>query len=339
MAVSVTVATRPDFFAPVKTELWYKLTSASYTLPNWRYYIDLYICPVTNAGSFIDPPVGRYKIPARPVTGEGIFSPHKILSSYVNYHIDPIVNKLGRDVDMMIMYNIRAGWGYNPVLTYGSSAGSPSLTGAIIGSTIASIDYPDVKIPPGFTFGGSTYSYLKILINSTTDIAVGDKITISKALKGINSHYDGVNEVIGVSTSTYVNDTIELKTLYFADTLSSDLTSGIATYDEYGDVVDLIHIVDGAGDDPKIGWNASRQYEQKGLNFYTDYQVRPLGVGITPSYSQQHFLSNWDFENHWKKTYLVNDETINMFTYAGYVTDSIRLQTYDTTGSFYPIRY
>lgn len=319
---SITVSNQPNTVSPCHGELWYRLTSTDTSLPNWRYYAKLYVGSATS-GSTLSL-AGTYEFAARPGNGDGIFSPANVVKQYMSYSILPSNPSVRPDGNMCKAYYIEPGFGYDPRLSYGTS----STTGARRGSVISSADYGDVIKPSSFTFGSGTYYYLKLITNNTAGghgIQVGDKITISKNLKGYNGYYDGQATVraIGYTTSPTNYNTIELNILYSGDYTVTGSSTDPSSYVEQGIINDVIRFNSATA--RRWCYNGCRQYDQNGWDFYTYYKVDTFQIG------RSNYLSPFYQKTNWKKIYRDNSETISLLNQAnGTVTDKVRIRQYDS---------
>jgi hypothetical protein len=312
--------------SPINNEMWYRLTSSGSGFSNFRYYAEIYYSPLP---TIVLQNIGRYKIPVRP-TGDGLFTPHTQLKPYLEWSFNPLTTAVQGNGDMALLYTIAPGIGYNPNWRYTSS---------FRGAVISPADYPNVKTPPGWVWGPGTYYYLGLTGPAVHNMTVGDEITISKDRKNINFFYDGETEIVQINSIT----SLTVKTLYFADTFTTDTSTDPPDYTEQGYFTDLIRIQtqDTLG---RYAYHGSRQWDQKGLDF-SSFTIRsvpgggfpmaellplPLRGGITPVYYKQSYLSQFDFTKGWKKIYSNQPETINfLYNFAGGTTDRIVIKYYD----------
>lgn len=334
--LTATIATRPAQISPVNNEMWYRLTSTGSGFENFRYYAELY---QTALNTISPTKIGRYKIAARPGSGDGLFSPHTILKTYTDWTFDPTLSRVVGSTTMSRGYVIAPGVGYNPNLSYVAS-----YRGAVIPPS----DYANVKTPAGWTWGSGTYYYLGLSTGVAHNLTTGDEIIISKTRKSINSYFDGECKVVSTpSTSQF-----QVKVLYCANELGSDFSTSPPSYTEAGKITDVIRI---QPLDTQLRWcyEASRQWDQQGLD-YSLFQVKPVSGGTLPGtwpkaqnhplplkgdtpmvYYKQSYLSQFDFTKGWKKIYSDQPETINFLALpGGYLIDQLQVKFYDSSFTF-----
>jgi len=326
--ITTTISTRPDLMSPINNEMWYRLTSSGSGFSNFRYYAEIYYSPLP---TIVLQNIGRYKIPVRP-TGDGLFTPHTQLKPYLEWSFNPTLTGIQGNGDMALLYTIAPGIGYNPDWSY---------TSAFRGAVISPADYPNVKTPPGWVWGPGTYYYLGLTGPAVHNMTVGDEVTISKTRKNINFFFDGETEIVQINSVT----SLTVKTLWVADIFGTNTSSETSIgYVEQGYITDLIRIqtIDGLS---RYAYHASRQWDQKGLDFsaftvrsvpgggfpVTELWPLPLKGGITTVYYKQSYLSQFDFTKGWKKIYADQPETINfLYNFTGGTTDRIVIKYYNS---------
>jgi hypothetical protein len=170
MPITVSATTTPTEFEPVNAPMWFIFTGFTSGLDNFNYVININrkIEPfsITSEETF-----GPYKIPPRPNTGEGWFTPNKILKGAFENSINPFAQGFSSPNAQYIQYDLDYGWEYNP---------NTGFTGTFSGS------------------GGN----LGLIVVDNTNFQVGDIIKLSKDNKAINSSYDGIQEILTLSGST-----------------------------------------------------------------------------------------------------------------------------------------
>lgn len=171
MAISISVLTTPTAFEPINAPLWFRINSASSGLTDFKYIFkpdwrtEPYSSTTYNT-------LGTYRIPPKPGTGDGLFSPHRPLKSFLNGNNSVIVNPF-------------------------------ATTGFIITSATALIDY---RMAYGFEYNPNKYftdtisvsGYMGLTFSTTHDFVAGDLITIDKSNKNYNPQYDGTCSVVSV---------------------------------------------------------------------------------------------------------------------------------------------
>lgn len=169
MPISVSVLNTPISLEPINTPLWFRVNSASSALTDFKYiFVPKYrLEPLT--GLFTT--IGTYKVPARPINGDGLFSPHRALKSFLINSINPYLSStvLSPETAALIGYRLDYGYEYNPNKVF--------------------TDTINVSGNMGLTF------------STIHDFTVGDIITVNKDNKSFNPQYDGTCSVASVPNS------------------------------------------------------------------------------------------------------------------------------------------
>jgi len=179
--MTVSLTTTPGTYSAVNAPLWFQLSSASFSLTEFNYVVDL--------EALSEPLEGRpyeveqeYILPARPDNGRALFSPHSILKARIGFANNPYQDGLdsvlitGATVgvpDQLVSYRIGYGLRYNPNL-------------------------PFVRTFQSGTALGLSFSVPHNLI-------VNDEIIVSKNNLAQNPQYNGpatVNGLVGTSSVT-----------------------------------------------------------------------------------------------------------------------------------------
>jgi len=232
--------TIPDQFAPVNTDgLWFQMNSASYSQSDFKYVVDVYSTKdFTTTYTVGTVSLGRFKIPPRPVTGDGIFTPHQILKTQIsNAPLLPIsATGINQTIGSMVKYWIDYGFELDPEMPYYD-----------------------------FVFHGGTFS---IQFLTPHDLNVGDVILVDKTNQKVNTSYNGYQTVLQVLDPYYVaTDAVYTGVNtppggdggYITNILRLNGTTNANGYSSTGG---------------NYTWNAIRQYDEKGVNFGTRYVVR-----------------------------------------------------------------
>ena len=167
MALNIIV--QPTEYSPVNAEIWYSVNSTNSALTDFKYiYTVEKINPITGASTSI---LGTFKVPPRPVTFDGLFTPHKLLRSELSYYINPFISEPVIASQSAIKFRFVNSYEYNPNQAF--------------------IDVTNV----------AGYAALKVSGNVTANYAVGDSVQVSMSNTSVNPQYNGV---IGVLAVTYV---------------------------------------------------------------------------------------------------------------------------------------
>ena len=164
MATSITaLSLTPGTYSPVYGDLWFQLTSASYTNTNFKYVFDLQKVSITGVASSL----GRFKVPPS-VSGWGLYNASRVLQTQLTYDMNPDIVGAYQAANSITGYRVKWGFEYNPNRSFLTTY---NLSG---------------KLTLGFT--------------ASTPFLVGDLIQISKDDKTVNYEYDGTASVTGVAT-------------------------------------------------------------------------------------------------------------------------------------------
>lgn len=170
MPITVTATTTPFEFEPVNAPMWFIFTGFTSGLDNFNYVINVNK-RIEPFGLTSDDTFGPYKIPPRPNTAEGWFTPYKILKGSFENNISPTIQGFSSPNASYVQYDLDYGWEYNP---------NTGFTGTFSGT------------------GGN----LGLVLVDNSNFQVGDIIKISKDNKAVNSSYDGIQEILTLSGST-----------------------------------------------------------------------------------------------------------------------------------------
>src|ERR1035437_518268 len=105
------VINTPYLYSPVNEVMWINNLSGSYSVSDFKY---IYNINKVDQISLSKTPVGEFKIPPRPVSGYGLFSPNKLLRSSLSYDFQPFITNVTTASHSLMMYNYNYGCSYNP---------------------------------------------------------------------------------------------------------------------------------------------------------------------------------------------------------------------------------
>jgi len=165
MPITISLLTTPTALEPINAPLWFRTNSTSSGLTDFKYVFrpEYKIEPFAST-SFTT--LGTYRIPPRPGGGDGLFSPHRTLKSFLTPKIDPYISTFGAETGSLIDYRIKYGFEYNPDQIF--------------------TDTINVSGNMGVTF------------STIHDYIAGDIITLNKNNKNFNPQYDGTCSVVSV---------------------------------------------------------------------------------------------------------------------------------------------
>jgi hypothetical protein len=249
MAATVSLVTQPDLLAPVNKELWYQVNSGSSSVTNFKYIFRVQekLEPFAST-SFTA--LNIYKIPPRPTTGDGLFSPHRLLKSFILNKVNPyqtdwksgFVSSTAPGIPgALVQYNVKYGYEYNP-----------------------SQNWADTYFQSG---------NLGLTFSTPHGLELGDIITLDKDNKTVNPSYDGTCSVIQVV------DTRLIKT---------DKAWGVSSINESGTITSLLRLT--ATSSNRTTYNGTRQYMERTKDFSTTNILNGSTSSFLSTYNRIIFI-------------------------------------------------
>lgn len=224
---TVSLILEPYTLEPINTDLWYRVNSASSSISNFKYVFrpQYRLEPFTGAYTQLS----IYRVPPRPTTGDGLFSPHRVLKSFIQNKVNP----------------------YQTAFVSGFNSSLPGIPASYIDyNTRYGFEYSP-NIPWYNT--GSASGLLTLTFSSPHGLQVGDVLILDKDNKNINPQYDGT-----CSVSQVIN-TVQIRT---------DITYGIAqTSGNETGVITTLQRLTATSSTGKYTWNGTRQYLQGDTDF------------------------------------------------------------------------
>ena len=224
---TISLLQEPLTLEPINADLWFKVNSASSSTTNFKYIFRPQYRLEPFSGAYTQ--LSIYKVPPRPITGDGLFSPHRVLKSFIQNKVNPYTTAFVSGFNSAlpgvpysyIDYNVRYGFEFSPNLLWYNTSNSSG--------------------------------FVALTFSSVHDFAVGDILILDKDNKTINQSYDGT-----CSVSQVINS-YQIKT---------DITYGTAptTGTEPG-VVTTQQRLTATSSTGKYTWNGTRQYLQGDTNF------------------------------------------------------------------------
>lgn len=253
MPATVSLISEPDYLSPVNAEMFYQTNSDdAQVYPDYKYIFDVYKL-YTSTGT-IESLLARYKVPARPVSFDGILSVNRILKNQISNDGPNIIyfdaTSPTTVTRLYTRYQTYYGFEYNPNLSY-----------------------YDIGNVPGFGIY-STYSL---------GLEVGDTVTISKTNTISNPQYNGEHIVGSMSSGPITISGLSFSVYWYG----IDGTFGSSTPNGYdgGLITNILRIQDSGS--KRLGYNGTRQYLERYKDFTSDYLM-----GLTMSASGK-FLTNY----------------------------------------------
>lgn len=276
---TVSIISTPQQFEPVNTDgLWFRMNSGSYSTSNFKYIVDVHSWNLNPSSATVS--LGRFKLPPRPVTGDGIFTPHPILKTQItNSLITPITaTGVNLTYGAMVQYYIDYGFEMNPQLPYAD------FKFAAVGGTY------------GTVFG--------ISFSQAHNLQKNDVIYVDKTNQKVNLSYNGYQVVTGVPTSTFITTDVP----YSGVTVSAGTDVGIIT--SLSRIQGTTYESFTQSDLGNYTWNSIRQYMQKGYDFSAQYVATG---GLTQSFLTNYYEGSiLEFQKNMKPTRLDTYETLGV---------------------------
>jgi hypothetical protein len=158
----------PLNYSPVSAEIWFGLNSASSGTQDFKYIFTINKVDVVSGSSST---LGTYKVPPRPITGDGLFTPHKILRSSMSYNINPFIATQSNATQSISRFNITRGFSFDPNIRF-------------------------IDIVPYI----GTNAWLAISTFSAFDLVAGDRIYLELDNPNVNAQYNGWSTIVSVTT-------------------------------------------------------------------------------------------------------------------------------------------
>lgn len=169
--MAITILSTPQTVQPVYNPIYIRTSSDETSQEAFSFIYDLYV-----NGSFVN----RDRLLSRPGTSEAIYSPARILESYVSFDKYHNISGVHPSQEAIDKYEIVVGeewvnyWEY-----YDNSSVGGSLSG---------------------------YTQLYTITGATNDFAVGDKVYVQQTSGYTSSSYNGVFTVLSASSTSIVID-------------------------------------------------------------------------------------------------------------------------------------
>lgn len=234
---SISLIRTPSYIEPFNKEMWFETTSTASNSTDFKY---IYQLDIKNEPFDTNPfrtLSTIYKVPPRPSVNSGFFTPHKMISSFLEYYPVPFQKGWNTGVvgsppgqnpgvlDNYFEYRIKYGFEYNPNLTFSST----------------------------FNYLGN----LGLSFSTNSGLTGGDLIIIEKNNPFINPQYDGTASVLGVAPGLGFNAIL-------------DIPYGVSASNEGGKIVNLQRLTATSGS--HYAFNGTRQYWELDKD-YTKYII------------------------------------------------------------------
>ncbi len=306
MSATVSIIKDNPTYSMVSAPMWMQVNSASSSAIDFNYIFDVTTFSPTNSNA-TQSYLGRFKAPPRPLTGDGLFTPNKILKSEISYDFNPFLSYQAYATNSIVEYAVAYGSQYNPEYQ-------------LIGSTF--------RISPPFVGKVVIFASTNSSPSLSSLLQVNDIIQINVDNIQQFGYLNGTTSVVG--TSSVFGFPVFI--------IDKDVQSG--TFSATGDINNLLRI-DGTTT-KKYGLNGTRQYKQVDTNFGNQYIQRQNSMAsandLIPYLSNYRADGNLGLPNSngiFKPVYLTNYETTSYLVdkTMGITYTSFIIQTQDSAGN------
>lgn len=230
---TVSISTYPNKFEPVNTDgVWFEFNSASSSVSNYQYLVDVSSWNLNSSSATVS--LGRFKLPPRPTSGSGIFTPHKILRTQIDNSPQVPISATGINqiYDQLLEYYFEYG--------FQADVNFPISNTDSIGLLLA--------------FSAS---------NANLTFETGDILTVRMTNTKVNTGYNGTCSVGGIIGTDYIVTDL----LY--GTPQTNETGTILNLTRFYGSLTQSEILD-----PSLYvYNGQRQYDEKGLDIGGGYII------------------------------------------------------------------
>lgn len=332
--VNASFTNTPAFFEPVKSATYFRaisIPSTAVDLPGFRYVMDVSVWGTSSTGWSATPSrVARINVPAQPLDGAGIFSPHRILEARFKPKPYPKTNTITWNTEMAGRYKLGLGVGYDP-----EWVGTSLRRGPTVSSEAA---WNAAKKPDGVTYSSTTTYYYAEIANSTTPhfLTIGE-INLSLDNSFHLPYMNGKHSVTAISftTTPFTVNTLILNTIYSPSNWGPGVLPGTASDIPYISYVDDFVKIS-TESSPLATFYAARNAEELGVDYVNTRQYIPLNVA---TYSTSAFLSKWPHQMKWKPVWRDELETIDFINTGGWDIKEFKVVVYDNTFTELGTRY
>jgi hypothetical protein len=188
---TINILNQPYTIEPINTDLWFRVNSASSSITNFKYIFRPQYRMEPFTGAYIA--LSIYRVPPRPTTGDGLFSPHRVLKSFIVNNNNPYITNFASVANSYIDYNVKYGFEYNPNLAWYNTS--------------------------------SSSGFLALTFSTPHGLTAGDILILDKDNKTINPQYDGTCSVNLVINPTQIRTDKTYGTLYTPGTETGYITT------------------------------------------------------------------------------------------------------------------
>ena len=154
------ILNNPEKYSPINAPTWIESNYSDNSSVDFKYLYQVYKVDIPTGITYS---LGNFRVPPRPNSGNGLFTPNKLLRSEVSYDISPYATQSVAATHSLVRYGYSYGFEYNPGVTFSglTASASPYAGKTLLGYTNG---YPHVT---GVFQTGDT---IRLVFNSTTEI-------------------------------------------------------------------------------------------------------------------------------------------------------------------------
>ena len=280
----------PNTYSPVGADIWFGINSASSGLTNFKYLFNVWKYDlITNATSSL----GAYKLPPRPVSGNGLISVSDIIKPQMNWSFTATASAPYALTTGVIKFGFLYDSSYNPNWSF------DTLNSEIGGNVV---------------IASKIYVYV--------DVLIGDYVTVLMDLP-TNSGFNGRFEVL----DSYQEDNIQYIVIDQVYTKPNDPASGaITSIERTGNTSSQYYAYQGTRQYTEINKNFGTErvilngtYSQNYLSNYNNIDITSI-----PADSPNNYIYG-----NTKDIFTTQYETLSFLIDPGCTSSYMRIQTYD----------
>lgn len=302
---TISIVSQPFTLEPTQTDgIWWVFNATASALANatFNYYVDLWSWDLNPSSVYVN--LGNYKLPPRPVSGYGIFTPHRLLrSTLVNKYLSEInLSGVSKTYGALEQYWLEYGFIVDP-----------------------NYQYYD------FMYVGGTWS---LVSNTPIDLQVGDVIFVDKTNQKVNLQYNGYTTVTQVISAT----------AFATGVTYSGVSTPPGTDGGYITSLKRVSQSTGTqSGNSNYAWNADRQYWEKGVDLGLKYTITSTASSFLTTYEYSPSLTSKPInikpirENEYEVLSFISDGynyPLDRVFYTGYNSNNTILEV---IGKTFPI--
>lgn len=294
--MAYTITQNPATYSPVNAELWIESNDTNSSAEAYKY---VYNVQKLDAITSVATKLGTYKVPPRPSTGNGLFTPNKILRSQVSKNLQPYIQWITNSPESIVKYNYTYGYEYNINRNYTASLNLSGSLGLALQGTISN------------------------------PFLVGDIIYIDKTNKQSNPQYDGTASVL----STFYQLVFGVTVSY----ITTNKTFVTSSTSDAGQITTLSRTLGTSS--TFYAYNGTRQYDEINIDFErfllfkNDANQTRFLTDFGNDFSYQSLPTVADMEREGKPIYSYQFETLSVLQDTAFANLQYSIGAFSATGS------